>query len=384
MATAKFHPKHPLRFLVMVCAERGNDRHFVEGMLRYSHEREPVEFLLTSPEDKLGDCRNIQGFIYEGREEPWRDCTQRLLDTGKPAVALNDASGFDCYRVICDDYAIGRMGFEHLRELGLQHFAYYGLSEAKYTNRRLAGFQEAAHKAGFEVALPSNEPLWKPDNEPRQQKWLKKLPKPVGLMTAVIEHGLEIMRICHRANQVVPDQIAVLTVDDDELASQMVFPSLSTIETGAGQIGYLAVELLAKLVRGERPKEKTIVVPPGELIVRQSTDMLAIDDPLLSSAVRFIRQHACDGIHMRDVLQHVPMSRRGLEYAFQRTLNRTVHDEILRVRLGKASQLLHSTDLSLAHICAKTAFTSASDFCRNFRREIGLSPMAYRRKMHRR
>lgn len=381
MPATKFRPTRPLRFMVLVNAQRGNARRFVEGMLRYSHEREPVEFLMGGDWPNPENDPHVQGIIYEhGRS----DFVKNLLATGKPAVALSDVSHPDAYRVICDDYAIGRMGFEHLRELGLQHFAYFGLSRAEFSYHRLVGFREAAQVSGFQVEMPSDQPLWGTQEKTILRKWLKKLPKPVGLMTSVMERGEQIIRICHEANLVVPDQVAVLTVDDDELACQMVFPSLSTIETGAQQIGYLAVELLAKLVRGEHPQEKTIVVPPGELIIRQSTDMLAIEDPLLNSAVRFIRQHACDGIHVSDVLQRVPMSRRSLECAFTRTLNRTVHDEILRIRLGRARQLLHSTDLSLAHICAKTAFTSASVFCIIFRRETGLTPMAYRRKMRRR
>lgn len=384
MTKSKFHPKTPLCFQVIVDLQRGNDRHFVEGMLRYAHEREPVEFMLTNNPASLGDCRKIQGFIYTGSEEPWLDCSQKLLETGKPAVALNNVSNPNVCRVICNDYAIGRVGFEHLHDLGLQHFAYFGLSIAEFSNRRLAGFREAAQKAGFEVALPPHEPIWNHDQEPEVRKWLKRLPKPVGLMTSVMERGERSVQLCHEANLIVPDQVAVLTIDDDELACQMVTPSLSTIDTGAKQIGYLAIELLAQMVRGERPKEKTIVVPPGELTIRQSTDMLAIDDPMLSSAVRFIRQHACEGIHVNDVLQHVPMSRRSLECAFKHALNRTVHDEILRVRLDKARRLLRSSELSLSQVSAKTAFASASDFCKIFRRETSLTPMAYRRKIRQR
>lgn len=154
---------------------------------------------------------------------------------------------------------------------------------------------------------------------------------------------------CRRAGLAVPEEVAVLGVDNDELLCALSPPPLSSIRLNTPRTGWQAAALLALMMGGEKVPVETQWVPPLSVVTRQSTDVLAVDDPPVARALHYIREHACDGLGVSDVLRHCPMARRTLEAL----LGRTPREEIARVQLGRVKELLAGTDLALAEIAGR-------------------------------
>ena len=189
-----------------------------------------------------------------------------------------------------------------------------------------------------------------------------------------------VLDACRRAGLAVPDEVAVVGVDNDTFLGDLTDPPLSSVAPDTRRTGYEAAALLDRLMSGrERQRGQAIFVEPLGVVTRRSTDVLALGDADVSAAVRFIREHACDGIAVKDVLEQVPLSRRVLEGRFRKLLGRTPHDEIARIRLERVRQLLRETRLPLSDIAARSGFRTAEYLATAFRREFGTSPDAYRK-----
>ena len=178
----------------------------------------------------------------------------------------------------------------------------------------------------------------------------------------------------------IPDEIAVIGVDNDELLCDLADPPLSSVIPNVRRTGYEAAALLDRLMAGEEvPTEGNLFEPVG-VATRHSTDVLAVSDPHVSKAVRYIREHACDGIQVEDVIQQIPLSRRVFERLFTRLLGRTPHDQILQVKLDRVKQLLAETDLPLARVAERTGFRHVEYLSVTFKRACGVTPSRYRSK----
>lgn len=380
-------PYRSPRLLVLVHAQRGNSREMMEGLIAYSTQKEPIDFLFElnlgylNKQHILRFFPDAQAYILEIYD---RELIEALIATGKPVVMMFPYADPRVGVVCADDAAIGRLAFEHFASLGLKQFAVYQMpwAGAEFAHVRVAGFRRAAEKAGFKVHLsPDQPPIFStPQDRPRLRTWLEGLPKPIGLFCMTVYPAWEAIRVCQEAEILVPDEVAVLGVDRDDLVCNLLTPKLSTIDTGAFRIGYEAARLALRMLRGRARPKKPIFIPPGELIIQQSTDTLAIDDPDLSAAVRFIRQHACQGIQVRDILTKVTMSRRALEMGFKRVLGRTVHEEIIRLRVEAAKKLLAETNLSILAASERSGFGSLSEFNKVFREKCGVIPRDYRQQ----
>ena len=158
----------------------------------------------------------------------------------------------------------------------------------------------------------------------------------------------------------------------------MLTPPLSTIETRADQIGYEAARVLTRLMSGHRRPERLILVSPGRLASRRSSDIIAVDDPDIASAVRYVRDNAHQSVTVTDILREVPISRRALERRFEKAIGRTPKAEIMRQRINQAKDLLRETDLRCAAIASRLGFTSPEKFSAAFRRKTSQTPTAYR------
>ena len=178
----------------------------------------------------------------------------------------------------------------------------------------------------------------------------------------------------------VPDDVAVVGVDDDELLCELSDPPLSSVAPDTHRTGYLAASLLDQLMSGRKVTVAVHRIDPIGLIVRESSDVLAIDDQDISQAVRYIREHACEGINVADVLDQVKLSRRVLESRFRRLIGRTPHDEIDRVRLNRVKELLRGTDLPLVQVAERAGFEHVEYLSVMFKKKAGIPPSAYRRQ----
>lgn len=292
---------------------------------------------------------------------------------------------FGLPRIASDDLATGRLAAEHLLERGFRSFAFCGFTGMLWSTRRGESFLGALADSG-DSGRVFESPWVGSDARPweREQRaigrWLKALPKPVGVLACNDVRGLHVLDACRRVNLNVPEEVAVLGVDDDPLLCELCDPPLSSVIPNPERIGYEAAALLDRLMDGEEAGFEERLISPLGVAARLSTDVLAIDDPRIAAAVRFIREHACQAITVRDVLEHVPLSRTALERRFRRYLGRSPQAEIRAVRLKRVKQLLAGTDLKLGQIAELAGFEHPEYLSVVFKREIGRSPGRFRRE----
>jgi LacI family transcriptional regulator len=174
--------------------------------------------------------------------------------------------------------------------------------------------------------------------------------------------------------------VAIVGVDDDDLLCDLARPSLSSVALPGGRIGYEAAAMLERLMLGRRLKTARIELPPVRLVARQSSDILAIADPEVSQAMRYILAHAAEPIGVADVLRAVPVSRRSLERRFRRLLRRGIGEEIRRAHLERAKGLLVDSELPMSRVAARSGFTDSRQLSIVFRQETGLTPTGFRQR----
>lgn len=317
-----------------------------------------------------------------------RTASQVMADavraTGAPAVELRATKlKHDLPFVGVDNQALGHMVAEHLLERGFRQFGVYEIDTEDYFEQRRENFVVTLHEAGYGCHVyHAPRKRERPAQWERQQDdlagWLEGLPKPVGLLACTDQLGFWLLDACHRAGVSVPEEAAVVGVENDESLCTMSSPPLSSVQFNGRRIGYEAAALLGRMIQGEpAPRQQTLLKPLG-IVTRQSSDVVAIEDKDLAAALRFIRRHACGDITVDDVLRAVPVSRSVLERRMRRVLGRTPKTEINRVRLNRVRQLLTETDLPLAAVARKAGFRHPQYMAAVFKQEFGQSPGAYR------
>jgi len=210
--------------------------------------------------------------------------------------------------------------------------------------------------------------------------WLEPLPKPVGVLAANDVRARHVLEACRRFGLRVPDDVAVIGVDNDELICELASPPLTSIVQGTEEIGYRAARLLDRLMRRRSRAVSNLLVAPVAIIERASTDLVATGDRVVAAALTFIRQNACAGIGVPQVARGIGVSRSTLDGHFKRVVGRTVHEEILRVQLNASRNLLVTTPLSLEEIARRVGLCHAQYFSALFRRVCGQTPGQYRRR----
>ncbi len=282
------------------------------------------------------------------------------------------------------DTAIAKLAAEHLFERGFRHFAYCGDPRFNWSKWRGEEFTKIVRAAGHicHVYQTAREPkgrdaVWDRD-ERSIAKWIAKLPRPVGIMACYDIRGRQVLDACRRLNVHVPDEVAVIGVDDDELLCELADPPLSSVAPDTHRTGYAAAQMLDAMMSGRKAGRNVTLIEPIGVVARRSTDVLAIEDRDVSAAVRFIRQHACEGIGVEDVLSGTTLSRRVLESRFRKLIGRTPHEEISRVQLDRVKELLRETDLPLARIAQRCGFKHSEYLSAVFRKKLGVTTSAYR------
>jgi LacI family transcriptional regulator len=280
-----------------------------------------------------------------------------------------------------DDGAIANLAAEHLLERGFKYFAYCGDARFNWSNWRCEHFQNCIRAAGRECFVYQAKKGFSLDDETQGDDlahWIRSLPKPVGIMACYDLRGQQVLDACRRIDVAVPDDVAVIGVDNDDLLCELSDPPLSSVIPNTDRTGYEAARLLDEMMSGKKVIGETHLIPPLGIATRQSTDVLAIDDRNVARAVHYIRQHACNGISVQDVLKAVPQSRRLLEHRFRKLIGRTPHEEIFRVKLNRVKQLLTETDLPLEQIAERTGFSHVEYLTVAFKREVGTPPSKFR------
>jgi LacI family transcriptional regulator len=390
----KSNPRPQVALLIE--SSRAYGRRILSGIAWYVREHRP--WAISLQERSLGDTcpswfkhwkgdgviarvenRQIASVIRRLRV-PAVDVRYLLRNLNLPSVRPNDT-------------AAARMAFEHLRERGFRHFAFCGFNGADYSDIRRDSFTDCTKTAGFTCHVYSAQPdsRRKSTREyearglgdgPSVAQWLKRLPKPVGLMACNDIRGQQVLNACRTAGIVVPNEMAVVGVDDDEVLCELSDPPLSSISLDTERIGYEAAALLDQMIAGRKPPSPNIFVEPAGVITRRSTDVLAIDDRQIADVLRLIHERANEGIDVGDILKNTPLSRSTLERRFLRLLGHTPKEEIVRIRIARAKQLLAETDLPLANIAQKVGFEHAEYFNVIFKKKTRLTPGVFRSRAH--
>lgn len=278
--------------------------------------------------------------------------------------------------VSLDNDAVGRLAAEHLAQAGLKHFGYCGVDGRVASEQRRAGFATALGKRPLAAF---SEPIGEGESSLDSLiNWLKHLPKPVGLLVFDDKLGERVLTACRWAELTVPHQVAVLGIGDDELMCEVSWPTLSSIRLPTPKLGFDAAKLLAQAMNGNRIKTPHIKLEPTAVVARGSTDLVAVEDALVKDAVQFIRAHAGDLIGAEQVAQALGVSRRTLDRRFVQTLNRSVREELSRVRMQLARQLLADNSRTIGEVARGCGYGTAASFSRAFRQHSGRWPSEYR------
>jgi LacI family transcriptional regulator len=299
-------------------------------------------------------------------------------------------SGFGFSTIRSDEISVGRLGAEHLIERGFRRFAFCGFNGTDWSDIRQTGFEQRVAEAGFSCLSFQNPRQLPakglPEYEEHGQRyelelkeWLQSLPKPLGLMTCNDSRGRQVLNCCRELNIAVPDDLAVIGVDRDEIFCELSDLPLSSVILNSQQIGFEAAALLNRWMAGETVTDHPRVIKPMGVATRRSTDVLAIEDRHIATALRIIREQACHGLDIPTLLKSVPLSRSVLERRFAQILGHSPKEEILRVRLGLACRLLAESDLSLAAVAEKCGFEHAEYFSRLFKKKLGSTPGEFRK-----
>ncbi len=309
-----------------------------------------------------------------------------VAETGLPAVdVLGVVPRSTIPLVHVDDTAIGRMAAEHLLGAGFRYFGYCGLRGPNWSQKREEAFVEAVAAAGcrcavYRVALHSrSDTSWEAQQE-RLAAWVAKLPKPAGVMACYDPVGQKVLEACRRVGIAVPEQVAVIGVDNDETVCDVCDPPLSSVAANHARVGYEAATLLDRMMRRRRGRKRPIYVDPIDVVTRLSTDTLAVGDEDVATALRLIRQRACGDLCVGDIVQHVSISHSALKERFRRVLGHSMHDEIVNVRVKQAKRLLAETDLPLRAVTHKAGFRHPEYMGAVFRKRTGKTPGQFRKE----
>lgn len=282
-----------------------------------------------------------------------------------------------------DDPKVSQLAVEHLVERGFRNFAFCGDSNFNWSIWRSQSFVIALQARGFSCDVfesakqRARSSSWMQEKR-RLAKWLQALPKPIGLMASYDIRARQVLDICRDMDILVPDEIAIIGVDNDPIICNLASPSMTSVIPDAVGAGYRAAELLTTMMDGGQPEKESHLMPPLGIETRQSTDIFAVDDEEVRQAAKFIREHACSGITVADVLREIPLSRRILESRFRKATGQTPHNAIINQRLRRVEQLLRESDLSLEAIAAKTGFEHPEYLNVAFRKHFKVPPGRYR------
>ncbi len=376
----------PRQVALLIEATNAYARGLLRGVARYTHER--VRWTVYFEPHALDEPppRWLSGWKGDGilARIGSRRMAKAVLAAGVPVVELrriHSIAGVPC--IGPDNQEVTRLGLEHLRERGFHQFGFCGFPRGldPPMDGRAHAFLRHAQAAGLPCSLfPAERNSNWAQEQSRLVRWVRSLPKPAGIMTCNDGRGLQVLRACFQARIPVPDQVAVLGAGNDDCLCGLAHPPLSSIDLAPELIGYEAAALLDRLMAGARSASRPLLMAPRGIVTRLSTDVLATQDQTVAKAVALIRERACDGLRVGEVLRHVGLSRTALEPRLKRVLGRTVHQEISHVRIEHAKTLLSTTDLPTKQIAGRTGFRHVQYLTRVFHKATGQTPALYRRR----
>ncbi|MDY0170805.1 MAG: DNA-binding transcriptional regulator [Thermoguttaceae bacterium] len=376
------------RIAVLMGLELSFSRAVVRGIREYALQRPGWLFrtgpttMETLPHLKDWQPHGIIAGLYH------EEFARRLLRLRKPVVDTGCCvEGLRVPVVDVDHEAVGCMAAEYFLARGFTRFGYFGIQSARYSRLREQSFCRRLASEGHAVSICYGDYLqqsrgtsnWRVlDRQARE--WLKELPKPAAVFACNDIPARTLADTCGLLGLNIPGDVALLGVDNDDLECSLAPPPLSSIAIPGERIGFEAAKLLEAMMEGAR-RPPSVFLPPLHTVTRQSTDTMAVTDPVVAAALRFIREKAVQGINAESVVLYVGASRRELERKFRRILGCSLLDEVRRTRVEHAKRLLAGTALPMPSVARQSGFSTPQRFALVFRQFEKVSPTAYRRQV---
>jgi len=361
---------------------------FIEGVLQYAREHRRNWTYIIAPEWLSLSVLHLVGWPGDG--------VIAALNTPKEAACaakfhlplVNMSSALaesPVPRSIVDNRAIGELAAEHLLERGFQSYAFYGIRDIEYSAHRLAGFEQRLAAGGYQAGVFTPRATFRLRGQFWLQQrgalteWLSRLPLPCGLLAVSDVRARQVIEACYQLQIKVPEQVAVIGVDDQQIICEHTHPTISSIARNNILEGYSAALLLDRLMRGRKDGLKDRLIRPLQVVARESTATFAVSDERLRQALEYFQHHIEDPVTVAELCSHAGVSRRWLEYAFRDKLDETPYHYIRRQRLEHARRLLaEEPETKIYRIAKRIGFSSAKQLTKAFRREFGLSPREFR------
>ncbi len=286
--------------------------------------------------------------------------------------------------VLPDEQRIGELALRHFVARGLEHVTTFRFDQSAFAIARERAFEGCARQAGAQLATPHRPGPSEPhstEDRAEMVSWLRALPRPCGIFTCCDSWGRVVARYAMAAGLRVPEDIALVGADNDIVECELIAPPLSSVAIPWRTLGEEAARLVALALAGTDIAGRRVIVPPVDVVARRSSDVLAIDDPVVADAVAWIGSHATGRLRVPMVARAAACSRQRLERGFRAALGRTIREEIQRVRVESAKTILRATTLDLKDVARQTGFTTAALLNEAFRRELEMTPGVYRRRM---
>lgn len=393
----KPHNRVP-RVLLMMNISISTFRELLQGILRYSSERGhwAVHVIEGRPdEEKIATFRqnDYTGAIISYGTDPrlmqfvkgWK-IPLIFIEASEEQIAITRRRR-NCGLIVCDNAPIGKAAAEFLLSSGATNFAYVGdVPNSNWSQERAIAFKQTIESAGYPVSIYESNPsqTHKVTSDNALKAWLLDLPKPCALLAVNDIRARMIFGCCHTCGISIPDDISVISCDNDEFICETCTPSLTSIKFTTQAAGYHAAELLDRLMQGRTRiplPERHVHYGFGEIIERNSTRHNESGD-IISRIMGKLKKDALSRLTVSSLAKSLCVSRRYLETKFKNATGTTIHDKILRIRLERAKVLLTENKMTVAEIADACGFCSPSHFSSTFRRLSGFSPMDYKTARH--
>ena len=381
----------PLKILLIIETSRTYGRKLLRGIAQYALLNGPWEIERQAPfylqhsqaVEAMGNLSLKHAMSADGIIMREQKNIEPLIKSGIPIViACYSTEDFDVPTIRTDDEGIAAAAAKYYLERGYESFAFVGYDGMFWSDNRKTAFARILEEAGYKCEIYHQPKIKKQRVWEQEQKtlseWLKKLPKPVALMACNDDRAQQVLATCRLAGLAVPEEVAILGVDNDEFLCTLMHPPLSSIGLSNEIAGYEAASVLDRMIHGEKLAKTIIPVHVTNIVTRQSSDILAIRDPVVAQSVKFIREHVREPIQIDNVLGNVAISRRSFYEKFKQTMNSSVYRYIKKVRVEHIEHLLLETEMTISQIAYHMGFNSDDHIASYFRSLKGVSPHAFR------
>jgi LacI family transcriptional regulator len=308
-----------------------------------------------------------------------------ILESKIPVIAQDFKERFKELPNITGSYReAGRMGADYFLQKGFRNFAFYGFNDIVWSRERAEGFEEKIRSVGYKVHYfehrkSRSTDLWYYKSN-SLSKWLRSLPKPIALMACDDNQGLHITEACKQNKIRIPEEVAVMGVDNDEMLCELSDPPLSSIGLDIEKGGYDTAKLMDHMIRHGHDDHYDIYVKPTQIITRQSTDIYATNDDHIASTLKFIHKNIEKNLQVDEVVKQVPLSRRTLEKRFLQITGYPIYKYIFNLRIEKFTQKLLETDQTIFEIAIDMGLNDSKNIARQFKQVKGCNPIEYRKQ----